>query len=379
MEIVDVLVAVEHPTAVGGVVRVADGDVWLTWSVEQVGGPRLDDYRPDHVGLEDERTLLGGRLPAGAVAATVLDDNGDRVPAQVGDGAWAVVLEQPTAGERSPVCFRDRDGAPVAPALPAGWPRTPVTDTEECCPACGALAWDVVVPADASRGSRGAHGGSEPTPVIVCRVCGHEVVMGSIMRTSTPDDEDPAEVRERIRHAEEMRRLSHQMLLSAVTFPVYAAEGIPGRVGGSGSRGDDVTSVRVTHGGDGRTARPTLEVETRVTERRPPSSERTLAADALARRLEDERRGWSGGSDAAFVLSLRATARARRELARRATATERIIGVDATPTPFTYVQAGSRWAAVASAGAVTITVTGVDLDPEGVQLRTVEDPVTSLI
>jgi hypothetical protein len=44
-----------------------------------------------------------------------------------------------------------------------------------------------------------------------------------------------------------------------------------------------------------------------------------------------------------------------------------------------YVQAGSRWAAVASAGAVTITVTAVDLDPEGVQLRTVENPVTSLI
>lgn len=73
------------------------------------------------------------------------------------------------------------------------------------------------------------------------------------------------------------------MMLGAVTFPIYAAEGIPGRVGGSGSRGDQVTSVTVSHGADAQLRHPSLRVETMLTEPRRHSSERTLATGALAR------------------------------------------------------------------------------------------------
>jgi hypothetical protein len=283
MDIVAVMVRVEHRTGASGVVLDTSGEVWLTHSVDQIGGPRLDDYRPDHLGLEDERTLIGGRLPAGAIEAIVLDDRGDRVHAEVGAGAWAVVLEQPVGGERSPVCFRDGDGVPVTAALPADWERTPVTDTNEVCPACEQLGWDVVIPADGSRGTRGSRLGTQPTPVVVCRLCGHEVVMGAIIRLASRDDEDPALVQARVREMEETQRLSNAMTLSATMFPIYAADGMPGRLSGSGSSGDQVTSVTVSHGPDDHLRHPNLRVETALTERCRHASEETLATEALAR------------------------------------------------------------------------------------------------
>ena len=36
--------------------------------------------------------------------------------------------------------------------------------------------------------------------------------------------------------------------LPAATFPIYAVEGLPGHVAGSGSSGDEVSSVTVAHG-----------------------------------------------------------------------------------------------------------------------------------
>jgi hypothetical protein len=232
------MVSVEHGAGSGGVVLDADGDVWLTASLARVAGPRVDDNRPDHVGLEGERTLLGGRLPAGAVAVTVLDDRGDRVPARVGDGAWAVVLDQPVRGPRSLAGFRDGDGVPAAAPLPADWGLDRVTDSGEACPACGELAWDVVTPTDESRGSRSAAGGMEPTPVIVCRVCGHEETMGAIFRIPTRDDGDPAEVEVRIRESKAAQLVSNTMTLRAVTFQIYAAEARRRRAGAASPPAD---------------------------------------------------------------------------------------------------------------------------------------------
>jgi len=64
VDVREILVSVECGDGSGGVVRGDDGEVWLSWSVDQIGGPRVDDYRPAHLGLEDERTLLGGLLPS---------------------------------------------------------------------------------------------------------------------------------------------------------------------------------------------------------------------------------------------------------------------------------------------------------------------------
>ena len=104
------MVAVAHSAGQAGVVIDAEGDVWLTWSLERLGGTRLDDYRPACVGLEGDRTVLGGRLPGGAVTVEALTDSGNRVPCRVGNAAWAVVLDQPLTGPLPPT----RPGSPSA-------------------------------------------------------------------------------------------------------------------------------------------------------------------------------------------------------------------------------------------------------------------------
>ncbi len=374
MDVAAVLVAVEHPGGRAGVVIDAAGDVWLTDDVER-GGVRLDDYLPMCVGLEGARTVLGGRLPAGATAVEAVTDGGDRVPCRVGDGAWVVVLDQPATGWVSPVLRRDRTGAPVAPPLPEGWSRMPVTDSDEPCPACDALAWDVVTPSDRSRGWGG---GGEPTRVVVCRVCGHEETVGTLMRFETPADEDPETVQARIRDSEETRKLSQLMLLDAVTFPIYAIAGLPGRVDGSAGSGDDVISVTVGHGARDRAGTQCADVTTARDDDRHASLD-TLARQALAQWLESGLGTWTGGSDAAFILKLRANERRRRRAAARADASLREILVDGVPHRFTCVSSGSDWAAVARVDSLIITVAAAQIEPDEIRLRSVPDPATTLI
>jgi hypothetical protein len=330
MEIAAVLVSVEHRTGVGGVVLDTLGDVWLVHSLDGGGGPRLDDYRPDHVGLEGERTLLGGRLPAGAGEALVLDDHGDRIAAQVGSGAWAVVLDQPTRGERSPVCFRNEDGVPVF----------------------------------------------EPLPV-VCRICGYEEVMGSVISLQPRDEtDDPAVVQARIRKSHEAQRLAHEMTLRATPFSIYAAQGLPGHLCWSGTSNDQVTKVVIALEADEHLSDGDLRVETAVAEL--GASDQTLAIEALTARLRDGLAGPRPASDAAFVLRLRAHRRADRQVASPATTTQRVIDVDGNPIQFTYIEAG-HWAAVARTGPLIITLTATRLNADTVSLHTVPDPIKSLI
>ena len=309
----------------------------------------------------------------------MLDDRGQCVPAEIGAGAWVVVLEQPVRGRRSPVCFRDARRVPVVAPLPAEWQRSPVSDSGEPCPACGAATWDLVIPADGSRGTVGSGGAQRPTPVIVCRVCGDEVVMGAVQRLAARDDEDPAVTEARVREMEERGRLSNEMTLRATTFSIFAARGIAGRLAGSGSSGDLVTRVTVSHGADDPLHHPNLQVETALTNSERHFSERMLASEALVRGLHDGLAGWSGDSAAAFVLKRRAQERARRQLAASATANERTIEVDGQPTTFTFIEAGSRWAAVARTGPLTITITATDIDPATVRLGSVQEPTKALI
>jgi len=140
----EVLVSVPTGDGTAGVLRDELGAVWLSWRVDGLGGPRLDDYRPGHLGLDGDRTVIGGRLPPRAVGAEVVDDTGRRVTAAVGNGAWLAVLDQPILGPIAPAWCWDADGAAVATPLPADWPRTRVSDAEEPCPACGGTVWDQV-------------------------------------------------------------------------------------------------------------------------------------------------------------------------------------------------------------------------------------------
>jgi hypothetical protein len=181
-----------------GVVRRDDRDFVITQDVSDDRGQplRRGDYRPVKTWLDDERSLVGGVQPPGAVSAEVIDDRSRRVAATVGGGAYVAILEQTNDGHEPVVCCRDESGAPVPRPLPADWTRSEVTDAEEPCPACGAVAYDEVLPTDGSRGGRGGHGHDgplEPCRIVVCRRCGHEEGAGSsLMRFTSPDDEDEA-------------------------------------------------------------------------------------------------------------------------------------------------------------------------------------------
>lgn len=66
------------------------------------------------------------------------------------------------------------------------------------------------------------------------------------------------------------------------------------------------------------------------------ASDQTLAIEALTARLRDGLAGPRPASDAAFLLRLRAHRRADRQVASRATTTQRVIDVDGNPIQFTY-------------------------------------------
>jgi hypothetical protein len=66
-----------------------------------------------------------------------------------------------------------------------------VDDAEEQCPVCGATDWDEYTPFEEWRGGRGSKvdGTHVASPVVSCRVGGHEEREGGIMRFSSPEDE----------------------------------------------------------------------------------------------------------------------------------------------------------------------------------------------
>jgi hypothetical protein len=90
-----------------------------------------------------------------------------------------------------------------------------------------------------------------PTPIVVCRVCGHEEPEGSITRYAPLEDEDEAVRAERIaRYRAELRVqrwYEDKLTLRAVTFPIYAAEDWPAQIRGSGSRNDELTELTIAH------------------------------------------------------------------------------------------------------------------------------------
>jgi hypothetical protein len=186
------------------------------------GAVGLDDRRPVVVGVSSEKSVVGGLLPAGATAAEVVGRDGDRHRAECAAGVWLVALSEPASDDTVPVKFLDPDDRIVRPHLPEEWRSEPVRDANETCPVCEAVEWDQVWPTDDSRGgTETPNGGFVPTPIVVCRVCGHEESVGVWYAAS--DDARPVapEEAERIRVIEQKHARLTRDALGSVDFKVY--------------------------------------------------------------------------------------------------------------------------------------------------------------
>ncbi|MDX6681359.1 MAG: hypothetical protein QOG94_1398 [Solirubrobacteraceae bacterium] len=369
------LVAIEHPDGTAAVVRRGRA-LCLQDDLRRGGGTMLDGCMPAIVGLGD-RTLQGGRLPDGAVAARVTDDAGVRHDAAAAGGAWAIVLDQPAHGHLSPVCFRSADGELVAPELPATWSRVPVADAPEPCPACDeARGWDEVRAHDESRGTCGA--GMRPTPFVVCRACGHEHAVGVFYASFEPDAELGADERARRgRELDARLRRDARDTLRDLPFAVYAARGQDARLGGWGSSDGAPSSVTIEHGARAGDGGPALSVHTEH-ERRAYESERAIASSTLFGELSGDDGDWPQRSAAGLAVALHVRERERLRIAARAMAGERRLLVDGEPLLFRTLAAGARWVAVRRHGELAITVAARDVRPDAVELVALDGPVAEL-
>jgi hypothetical protein len=307
-----------------GIVRRDDGEIVITHDVNDDRGQPLDArdrYRPAETWLPGDRYLVGGLLPPGSVSAEVVDNRGVRVAANVGGGAYAAIVEDSSEGPGWPVCCRSSAGIPVRRPLAGNYPCVPVHDAEEPCPACGAVDYEECVPTESWRGGRdGPDGTRIPSPIVVCRRCGREEAEGSIMRFGSPDDEDEA-AGERIARWRAQRWHKNQITLRAVRFPIYAAEGWPAQIVGSGSRNDELTELTIAHTDtedmDLLDEPPRIRVSTSTED--PYEDEIAVARRKLEHWIRDEidRPHSPDLSDAAITLWFRTMDRHRRAAARR--------------------------------------------------------------
>ena len=158
-------------------------------------------------GVSDGRFAFSGRLPRGATRAFAVLPSGEEVEAACADGEFRVICEV-VDPHRPPVRFEDDSGAIVRRQRPAEWPREPVDDATEPCPACGALAWDVIT-------APGDEGGS----IVACRRCGHEEDVGAWVAFA--GDEAPLD-EAGLERLEALRREQLAAAERRVPFPVYA-------------------------------------------------------------------------------------------------------------------------------------------------------------
>jgi hypothetical protein len=393
MTTVEVLVSVQTNDGLAGVLRDEDGAMWLSWRTDSLGGPRIDSYRPDHLSLPDDRTLIGGRLPPGAVGAEAVDDAGRRITAALGGGAWVTMLDQPIQGPTAPAWCWDASGAPVAPELPADWPRTRVTDANEPCPACGRTVWNEVTPTDDSRGMRSIRGapspprrppaddhyaGMEPTPFAVCCACGHEESIGALMRFSSTSDKDAAENKLRFSQAQQRIRDHQRESLATVQFQIFTDQGWPASMSGSGTSDGVVNSVTVQHGTRADRPGPTLRIETAQNDRHR-DSEHAHARAELDRWLRSKGSDVpTGRSDAGLIIAWRQLDRERRRLAATATRGEVQLRVDGDLEPFCYLRFDDYWVAVRQRTSQTLTIAAQHVDPASLDLRPLRDPIADL-
>jgi hypothetical protein len=376
-----------------GVVRHDDGGIVVCRDIGSLDGgdsPREGDrFLPIKTWLDGGRWLVGGLLPSGAEQVEVVGDRGARVAATVGDGAYAAIIDRFDHWYDPVVCCRDAAGAPVRRPVPEHYPRTAVIDAEEPSPACGAIDHEECVPTERWRGGRaGPDGTTIPNPVVVCRRCGQQEAEGSISRFASPEGEDEQTRTQRVARWRAEQRVQqwyqHKIVLMAVTFPIYAAQGWPAQINGSGSSGDDLTELTIAHtqtpDADLFEQRQQIEVTTSTEE--PRGGELAVARRVLEHWVYDESDRPRGGdlSDAAITLRFRAVHRAQRTAAVNATRSETPITIDGGAAPFvTLTTPSGRWVAARRHAGLTVTIAAHDVEPDSLVIEPLADPAESLL
>ncbi len=377
-----------------GIVRRDDGEIVLSHDITLDWGQPLqpwDRYQPVRIGLSDERMLFRGLLPPGAVTVEAVEATGVRKAAAVGGGTYAVIFEDREHGEPA-LGYRDAADAFVRRPMPAEYLHQPVPDAEEPCPVCGAVEYNEYFPTEEWRAGRGTKGTDTfaPSPLVVCRVCGHQEQAGAIYRYG--ETEDPVE--DEVARAARMARVraeqaaqrwySNRITLMAVTFPIYAAEGSPARINGSGSHGDDLTHLTIAHAETLTDSmfvqQPRIEITTSIDPYQP--GELALARDAFASGIEADtnRQPTDGLSDAALTLWFRAADRRRAAASHDAPVGETEITIDGAREPFLIVGTpNGRWVAVRRHHNLTITIAARDTDPASLTLEPIADPNARLL
>jgi hypothetical protein len=207
-----------------------------------------------------------------------------------------------------------------------------------------------------------------------------------MMRFSSPDQEDEVAFAERIARVAAERRVQRwyrdKLTLRAVTFPIYAAEGWPAQISGSGSRGGDLTDLTIAHteieDADLVDGRPRIEITTST--REPRHNEIGVARQQLEQwiHLDNMHAHSPDLSDAAITLWFRAVDRRRRAAALNAARSEAQVTIDGTATPFlTLTTPGGRWVAVRRHNDLTVTIAARDIDPTTITLEPIPDPAAS--
>lgn len=377
-----------------GIIRQDDGEIALTHDVTLERGQLLqprDNYKPLRVGLADGRMLFGGLLPPGAVSAEVVDATGERKTVAVGGSTYAVISDDGKHGEPA-LGYRDGAGAFVRRPMPAAYPHQSVPDAEEPCPVCGTIQYEEYFPTEDWRAGRGMKGTDSfvPSPLIVCRTCGHQEQGGGITRIGPSEDPDENEADRvarlaRVRAEQLVQRwYANKMTLMGVTFPIYAAEGWPARINGSGSHGDDLTHLTIAHAETLPDSlyiqHPRIEVRTSIDPDQP--DELTLAREAFASGIEADtnRQPSDGLSDAALTLWFRAARRRRVAGSHGAPVSETKITIDGAPEPFlTLGTPQGQWVAVRRHHDVTITIAGREIDPVSLIIEPIADPYARIL
>lgn len=399
--------AVSHNVTVGtvlvsledgaGVLRQADGVTLVTGDVTKGWGTCLrpeDPYQPASTWMDDDRSVVGGLLAPGVVSVDVVDHAGRRLAASIGDGAYAAILAQPNRGEKPVVCWRDAAGAPMRRPLPAAYPSVRVTDATEPCPACGAVDYEECTPTEQWRGGTvNPDGTRAPSPLVVCRICGHQEREGAFyaLHSDSDDTEDEAAREARLARAEAEARLqrwySDTMTVRAATSPIYAADGWPARVAGSQLRGTEQTSITIRHDATPQSdafprVRPTLEVTTSVEPERG-GEELPTARVALESWLHSDggTSPWPDASHAAITLWLSARDRDVRARVLNAERSVQPIAIDGAPESFlTLTTPTGGWVAVRNHGDLTITLAAAHgLDPATLTIEPIAEPAARLL
>jgi hypothetical protein len=321
------------------------------------------------------------------VSVEAVEATGVSKAAAVGGGAYAVIFEDGEHGEPA-LGYRDAKGAFVHRPMPGAYAHEPVADAEQPCPVCGEIEYEQYFVTEEWRAGRGMKGTDsfQASPLIVCRVCGHQEHTGGIMRFGRPENADEDETAQKIRLAcvcaeQAARRwYSDRMTLMGVTFPIYAAEGWPARISGSGSHGDDLTKLAIAHAGTLPVARPSIEVTTSIDPHQP--AELSIARETFAHGIaaDDHEELDYGLSDAAVTLSFRAARRRRVAGSHAASVGEIAITIDGARAPFVMVgDPDGLWVAVRRHRDVTITIAARAIEPASLAIEPIADPKTRLL